>query len=105
MPFFPLTQYRQKRPGVFVKAITGHTAQLCLVKLLPGQMSEHSHAEEQMGYVLSGRLALKIGDEENELGRGDGYLIPPGVVHSFRVVGEEALAFVEVFCPPKSDNA
>jgi mannose-6-phosphate isomerase-like protein (cupin superfamily) len=104
MPFFPLAQYREKRPGVFVKAITGRTAQLCLIKLIPGQRNEHSHAEEQMGYIFSGRGALKIGDEEKELGPGEGYLVPTGVVHSFRVVGEEALEFVEVFCPPKSDN-
>jgi mannose-6-phosphate isomerase-like protein (cupin superfamily) len=31
--------------------------------------------------------------------------VPTGVHHTFRVVGEEALEYLEVFCPPKSDNA
>jgi mannose-6-phosphate isomerase-like protein (cupin superfamily) len=107
MPFFPLAQheYRQKRPGVFIKAITGRVAQLCMIKLAPGQMSAHHHAEEQVGYILSGRAVVRIGSEEKELGPGEGYLVPTGVHHTFRVVGEEALEYLEVFCPPKSDNA
>lgn len=98
-------EYRQKRPGVFVKAITGCAAQLCMIRLMPGQMSDHCHAEEQIGYVLSGRALVKIDNEEKEVGPGEGYLVPMGVQHTFRVVGEEALEFVEVFCPPKGDNA
>ena len=107
MTFFPLAQheYRQKRPGVFIKAITGRAAQLCMIKLVPGQTSDHHHAEEQMGYILSGRAVVKIGNEEKELGPGEGYLVPAGAHHTFRVVGEEALEYLEVFCPPKSDNA
>lgn len=106
MPFFSLAQhdYRQKRPGVFMKAITGHAAQLCMIKLVPGQMAGHDHAEEQIGYILAGRAVVKIGDEEKEIGPGEGYLIPTGVHHAFRVVGEEPLEFLEIFCPPKIEN-
>jgi len=107
MSFFSLAQhdYQQKRSGVFIKAITGRAAQLCMIKLLPGQTSEHSHAEEQLGYILSGRVVMKIGHEEKELGPGDGYLVPTHVHHAFSVVGEEALEYLEIFCPPKSENA
>lgn len=107
MPFFSLAQhdYQQKRAGVFVKAITGSDLQLCMIKLLPGQTNGHSHVEEQLGYILSGRVVIEIGNDEKELGPGDGYLVPPHVYHSFRVLGEEALEYLEVFCPPKSDNA
>ena len=106
MPFFSLAQheYRQKRPGVFIKAITGHAAQLCMIKLGPGQITEHHHPEEQLGYILSGRAIVKIGDDERELGPGEGYLIPTGLQRTFRVVGNEALEFLEIFCPPKSEN-
>jgi len=106
MPFFALAQheYRQKRPGVFVKAITGRAAQLCMIKLLPGQMSDHQHPEEQIGFILSGRVIAKIGSEEKELGPGEAYLVPTGVHHTFRVVGEEALEYLEIFCPPKTEN-
>ena len=107
MPFFSFAQreYRQKRPGVFIKAITGSAAQLCMIKLLPGQMSDHHHAEEQIGYVLSGQAVVKIGNEEKELGPGEGYLVPTGVHHEFRVLGGDALEYLEIFCPPKRENA
>lgn len=107
MPFFSLAQhqYQQKQPGVFVNAITGRTAQLCMIRLLPGQTSDHSHAEEQLGYILSGRVIIKAGDEEKEIGPGDGYLVPMHVHHEFCVVSDEVLEFLEIFCPPKSANA
>ncbi len=107
MPFYSLAQqiYREKRTGVYVKTISGAAAQLCMIQLLPGQTSGHSHAEEQLGYILSGRVAIKIGNEEKELGPGEAYLVPAHVDHAFRVVGKEPLEYLEVFCPPKSDNA
>jgi mannose-6-phosphate isomerase-like protein (cupin superfamily) len=68
-------------------------------------MNDHLQAQEQIGYILSGRAVVKVGDEEKELGPGEGYLMPMGIRHTFRVVGEEALEYLEIFCPPKSDSA
>src|SRR3984893_7070559 len=48
----------------------------------------HSHPHEQIGHVVSGRMVFRIGDEERELGPGDGYSVPGGVVHSAKAITE-----------------
>lgn len=44
--------------------------------------SEHRHEEEQVLYVLSGRLRVKMGDEEYEVGEGEASFSPSGLPHS-----------------------
>ena len=49
-------------------------------------------------------MAAARGPQPRQLGPGDGYYIPSGVSHSFRVSPGHDLKYVEVFCPPKADN-
>ena len=41
----------------------------------------HAHPNEQMGYVLSGKMKMCIGDEEKVLGPGDVFHIPANTEH------------------------
>lgn len=93
--------YKKKRNGVYFKAITGEKSQLTIIKLDPGVKTNHSHINEQMGYILSGKVELEINTEIKVLKRGDGYYIPPNVQHGFKVLGTEPLEYLEVFTPPK----
>ena len=106
MSFFSIrdTPYRQKRPGVEIKAFSGQRIQVTIVRLEPGFVSSHQHPEEQMGYVLSGEMELIIGEEEKKCASGDGYSIPGGMLHSLRVVSGQPVELLEIFSPPKEEN-
>jgi quercetin dioxygenase-like cupin family protein len=62
---------------------------------------EHTHPHEQIGYLASGRLLFRIGDEEREIGAGDSWLIPGGVPHI--VTALERSVAIDVFSPPRTE--
>ena len=63
----------------------------------------HSHPEhEQMGYVVSGKMGFKIGDEEKILKPGDFYHAPVGVTHNAWTFDEPAV-LLDIFSPPRED--
>jgi quercetin dioxygenase-like cupin family protein len=41
----------------------------------------HQHPHEQIVVVLSGRVRARLGDDEEDLGPGSGFHVPPGVPH------------------------
>lgn len=49
----------------------------------------HTHAQEKMDAVLSGRFRIRMGGEEAVLEAGDAVLVPRGEEHSAEVVGAE----------------
>lgn len=49
----------------------------------------HRH-EDQLFYLLEGRLTVRLGEVERSLERGQTAWLPRGVAHSFRVESEEA---------------
>jgi quercetin dioxygenase-like cupin family protein len=61
----------------------------------------HSHPHEQTGHVVSGRMRFRIGDEERELGPGDGYSVPGGVTHA--ATGITQVVAVDSFHPVRDD--
>jgi quercetin dioxygenase-like cupin family protein len=42
---------------------------------------EHAHPQEQVMYVISGRLRVEFRDEAGEIGPGEGFHAPPNVPH------------------------
>lgn len=61
----------------------------------------HRHPNEQTGYLVSGRIDLKIEDKEYGVNPGDSWCIPGDVDHS-AVVIEDSIA-IEVFSPVRED--
>ena len=61
---------------------------------------EHSHPEEQFGYVIKGGFEMVIGTETAILKEGDCYFIPSDVPHSFTVIGETEA--IDVFSPVRT---
>jgi len=106
MSFYDLNriEYKLKREGVHVKAITGERIQVTQVRLDAGFESDHSHPEEQVGYVLSGQIRLTIENEAHICEAGTCYHIPPNVRHSFKVLSSPYAEILEVFSPPKVEN-
>lgn len=58
---------------------------------------EHTHPHEQIGYLASGRLRFRIGDEEREIVAGDSWLVPGGVPHL--VTALEPAVAIDIFSP------
>jgi quercetin dioxygenase-like cupin family protein len=61
----------------------------------------HSHPHEQTGHVVSGRMRFRIGDQERELGPGEGYSVPGGVTHG--ATGVTEVVAVDSFHPVRDD--
>lgn len=57
----------------------------------------HANDYETLGYVISGRVELRLGDQTLLLGEGDSYCVPQGMQHTYRVL--ETLTAVEVMAP------
>lgn len=64
-------------------------------------LPSHAHPHEQIGYLVSGRLRLSIGDDTREVAPGDSWVIPGDVFHHAEAL-EDTVA-VEVFSPVRED--
>ena len=65
------------------------------------RIPEHSHPEEQTGYLVSGRMTFHIRGEARETCAGDAWSIPGGVPHAVDV--HEDCVALEVFSPARKD--
>jgi quercetin dioxygenase-like cupin family protein len=65
------------------------------------EVPAHTHPHEQVGHIVSGRMHFRIGDEVREIGPGDGYSVPGGVVHG--AVGITEVVAVDSFHPVRDD--
>jgi len=65
------------------------------------EVPAHSHPHEQIGHVVAGQMLFRIGDEVRELGPGDGYSVPGGVVHG--ATGITDCIAVDSFHPVRDD--
>ncbi len=64
-------------------------------------LPNHSHPQEQTGYLVSGKIILVIAGEEFEVNPGDSWVIPGDAEHSAKII-EDSVA-VEVFAPVRED--
>jgi quercetin dioxygenase-like cupin family protein len=93
----------QLLPGLVARAVHGERITLAIVDLEPGlQMSEHRHANEQVGVVVRGDMLFTVGGEARRRVAGDTWVIPPGVPHEV-TVGPEGCTVIESFSPPRDD--
>ncbi len=86
-----------------MELVNGEQITLCRFEIPEeAELPEHSHPQEQITYVLNGRLRLCIGGVTLVLGPGDVAVVPGSVIHSGRI--EEApFSSVDVFSPPRED--
>lgn len=55
----------------------------------PSASHEHAHDGAELVYVLEGKLGIRIGREEYELGAGDAIHFDPSVPHAYRRLGKK----------------
>jgi quercetin dioxygenase-like cupin family protein len=93
------------REGVHARVVTGARMTLAVVDLEPNAtVPEHKHDNEQLGFVISGSITMRIGSEKRELRAGDTYTIPSSVPHEGTAGGEGATV-VDAFAPQRADWA
>ncbi|MES1247973.1 MAG: cupin domain-containing protein [Actinomycetota bacterium] len=84
------------------RVITGDQLMIAHVYLKQGAVvPEHSHHNEQLTYILEGRLRFTIGGEEIDVAAGEVLTIPANVPHM--AVALEDTLDVDVFTPPRED--
>lgn len=87
------------------KLITGDDMMIAQVFLDEGAVvPKHSHANEQITYIVSGALRFWIGDDQDEVidvRAGEVLHIPSHVPH--RALALEDTLDVDIFSPPRQD--
>jgi quercetin dioxygenase-like cupin family protein len=102
------TSFASERPykiwsGAVARAVHGDRITMAAVDLDPDvEVPEHRHDNEQLGFVLRGRVTMVIAGEARELRPGETYAIPSGVPHSARS-GPEGATVMDVFAPVRAD--
>ncbi|MBZ4188732.1 cupin domain-containing protein [Niabella beijingensis] len=86
------------------RQVYGYDDRLMLVKArfekgAEGTLHEHHHS--QATYVASGSFEVTIGDQKKVVAAGDGFYVPPHVLHG--CVCLEAGILVDVFSPHRED--
>ena len=90
-------------PGTLAYAIQGESVQFALIELDPGvEVQEHSHPNEQVGFIIEGTFSFTIGGETRELKPGDTYVIAGNVRHSAKA-GPTGTVALDIFSPPRAD--
>ena len=63
----------------------------------------HSHdKQEQMGYLVEGKMGFSIGGEKKDLLPGQWYHAPVGVEHNAWTYDEPSI-LLDIFSPPRED--
>jgi quercetin dioxygenase-like cupin family protein len=82
----------------------GEKMMMVLSATLPGHsVPSHSHPQEQIGIVYSGKAVLRIGDKEKNVKKGDFYRIPANVPHGDTCIGEKPFIMLDIFYPVRED--
>jgi quercetin dioxygenase-like cupin family protein len=89
--------------GAIARAVHGERLTMAFVDLEPNlRVPEHQHDNEQLGFVLRGRVTMTVGGVSRDLGVGETYSIPSNVRHAAST-GAEGATVVDVFAPIRAD--
>src|SRR5262245_60795946 len=92
-------------PGITRQVIDSDRQTIVRYVYAPGSLFPvHSHPEEQMTAILSGRITFQVGDEAIKLGPGEVAIIPPDVPHGASVTGDETVETLNTMTPRRLTN-
>ncbi len=92
---------RVMRPGVIsLAAVDGQSMTIGVTRLEPGHVEKpHAHDNEQIACILAGQIEFTVAGDKVLMGPGDILVIPPGVIHSGRCVGDEPVINLDAWHP------
>jgi quercetin dioxygenase-like cupin family protein len=90
-------------PGIFRRTMgTTDEVMLCEFFLQRGAaVQPHSHKNDQVAYIIYGRMEVTIGDQVRICDPGDSYAVPGGILHSERALIDTLV--IDAFSPPRDD--
>ena len=92
-------------PGITRQVVHGTRQTMIRYVYAPGALFPvHAHPQEQVTLVMSGRIAFEVDGERIELGAGDLIVLPGGVPHGARVIGEEPVETFNALSPRREAN-
>lgn len=92
------------REGVTRRIFSGRNVMLSLVEAKPGMKpNPHKHPQEQVIFLLKGKMELQVGDKKGIMEVGEVCLVPPNVQHSSTVLSEEGVLILDTFSPIRED--
>jgi quercetin dioxygenase-like cupin family protein len=84
--------------------VLAHGPETMVTKMLYKQSDHvplHKHANEQSGYVISGKYRIVFEKNDQVIGPGDSYSIPRDTDHRIEII--EAGEVIDCFSPPRKD--
>lgn len=85
-----------KHSKAFGSLVTGEQVEVGLLRFKAGEgAEEHAHPHEQVIFVLSGRVRMKIGGETYELGPREVAHMPPNVPHRLEALEDTEVVSVK----------
>lgn len=87
MPFFHYDQLERdyvtpEHSTAYGALAAGEAIEVGLLSFKGGEgANPHQHPHEQIVVVIKGRIRVRLGDAEEELGPGSGFRVPPNVPH------------------------
>jgi quercetin dioxygenase-like cupin family protein len=94
------------RDGISRKAFSGKNSMITMFEIQPGTAPDpHSHAHEQLVYIVSGKAEFVVGEEVLKVKAGDLLVVPSNVPHSLKVIGSEPVLNINVFSPIRNEYA
>ncbi|ADW69313.1 cupin domain-containing protein [Granulicella tundricola] len=92
----------QMSPTLTRQYVSGEKSMLARIVLKKGSVvPEHSHANEQIAYILSGALEFNVAGTVHTVRAGGVLVIPGNVPHS--ALALEDTVDLDLFAPPRQD--
>ncbi|MHA4847613.1 cupin domain-containing protein [Flavitalea antarctica] len=104
--FFQIEQDTAWQPAdtKIERQVYGYSDEVMMVKVRfekGGIGTMHQHPHTQVTYVESGAFEMTIGNEKRIIRKGDGYFVPPNILHG--CVCLEAGMLIDCFTPKRAD--
>jgi quercetin dioxygenase-like cupin family protein len=95
----------QVQPGVTRQVVSGDQQTVVRYHYAPGAIfPEHQHPQEQVTVILNGNLEFAIAGRRHQLAPGDLIIIPGGIPHGARVLGEEPVESINTLSPRRDEH-
>ena len=88
----------QKRRIVHMENLTAMFVQVPKGLITP---KDHVHSNEQVSFLVNGKLKIVIGDKEKIIEANEGYMAPPNIKHHIEVMEDSLL--IDIFSPKRED--
>lgn len=81
---------------------TGSHSQLVVMSLKPGEeIGRETHRVDQFFRIEQGKAILTMGAKDYEVGKDSGFIVPAGIEHNLKNIGNDELKLYTIYSPPQ----